>query len=239
MLVQADSISKDYPAGRGREVITVLNDITLQVGEGEFVSIVGPSGSGKSTLLYCLGGLERVSAGTVSLTGIDLTQLRAAAIAKLRRDQVGFIFQSCNLIPALDVRENVELQARLAGREVSKREIDAVLLDVGLEGLHEARPERLSGGQQQRVAVARALLSRPRILFADEPTGALDAVAGAGVMGLLRRVADGRRSVVVVTHDPEAAARTDRVLVLRGGQLHRELIRPSARQVFEAVERAA
>ncbi|WP_218003772.1 ABC transporter ATP-binding protein [Herbiconiux solani] len=217
----------------------ILHDVSIEVQEGEFVSVVGPSGSGKSTLLYCLAGLEPVSSGSVSLVGTDIASLSRSQIARLRRDQVGFVFQSYNLLPSLSVRENVEMQARLAGRRVPRGEIDASLQSVGLESFGNARPASLSGGQQQRTAIARALVARPRVLFADEPTGALDAVAGTEVIGLLRQTVTDERAVVMVTHDPEAAARTDRVLVMRDGRVHREMVRPSARDVFRAVEHAA
>ena len=239
MLVVAENVRKSYRGSGGRPSVEVLHDVSIEVRAGEFVSVVGPSGSGKSTLLYCLAGLEPVSGGSVRLVGTDIGSLNRSQIARLRRDQVGFVFQSYNLLPSLSVRENVEVQARLAGRRVPRAEIDASLQSVGLESFANARPASLSGGQQQRTAIARALVARPRVLFADEPTGALDAVAGSEVIRLLRQTVTDERAVVMVTHDPEAAARTDRVLVIRDGRVHREMVRPSARDVFRAVERAA
>ena len=239
MLVVAENLRKSYRAANGRSEVEVLHGVSIEVRAGEFVSVVGPSGSGKSTLLYCLAGLEPATSGSVHLAGSDLATLSRSRIARLRRDQVGFVFQAYNLLPSLSVRENVEIQARLAGRRVARAEIDESLRSVGLESYGSARPGSLSGGQQQRTAIARALVARPRVLFADEPTGALDAVAGAEVIRLLRETVTSERAVVMVTHDPEAASTTDRVLVMRDGRVHRELERPSARDVFRAVEHAA
>jgi len=239
MLVEATNVSKNYRSANGRSSVEVLHDVSLAVRAGEFVSIVGPSGSGKSTLLYCLAGLEPVSRGSVRLTGNDLATLNRAGIARLRRSSVGFVFQAYNLLPSLTVRENVEIQARLAGRRVQRKEVDTSLRSVGLEHLGDARPGSLSGGQQQRTAIARALVAQPYVLFADEPTGALDAVAGGEVIRLLRKTVTSDRAVVMVTHDAEAASKTDRVLVMRDGRIHRELLKPTAQGVFEAVEAAA
>lgn len=205
---------------------------------GEMVSIVGPSGSGKSTLLYCLSGLEPYDSGTVSLHGRDVGTLGRGALAALRRERVGFVFQDYNLIPSLSARENVALPARLARRHITRRDIDRALSDVGLADRARHRPSALSGGQQQRVAIARVLAMHPDIVFADEPTGSLDTSTGAAVLGLLRDAASGSRSVVLVTHDLEAAARADRVLVLRDGRIHRELTSPTPEQVFDAVSLA-
>ncbi|TQS45461.1 ABC transporter ATP-binding protein [Cryptosporangium phraense] len=228
-------MTKSFPAADGRDATPVLRGISLSIRPGEFVSIVGPSGSGKSTLLYCLSGLEPITSGEVVLAGTPVSSLRRTALARLRRDHVGFVFQSYNLIPSLSAWDNVALPGRLAGRRISDDEVDAALARVGLAERARHKPSALSGGQQQRVAVARVLAARPDIVFADEPTGALDTAAGEQVLGLLREAADGDRSVVLVTHDLQAAARGDRVLVLRDGVIHRELVKPSAEQVFEAV----
>ncbi len=238
LLLDARHITKAYPSGDGSPV-EVLHDVSLRVAAGEFVAIVGPSGSGKSTLLYCLAGLEPYTSGSVLLRGRQLDQLKPKALAALRRDEVGFVFQSFNLIPSLTVHQNVALPARLAHKPVSSAAVDEVLASVGLQGREGYRPGQLSGGQQQRVAIARVLAASPSLVFADEPTGALDTQAGAAVLELLRRVADGERSVVMVTHDLEAAARADRVLVLRDGMVHRELRHPSAEEVLEALTAAA
>jgi len=232
--VAAVDLVKDFGAGR-----PALAGVSLSVGAGEFVAVVGPSGSGKSTLLYCLSGLEVPTSGRVLVAGTDLASLRGTRAARFRREHIGFVFQSYNLLPALSVRENVGLPARLAGHPVSRTAVDDALEVVGLAGLGGAAPSTLSGGQQQRVAIARVLLAEPPVVFADEPTGALDAVSGDRVLAELRTLAGRGRTVVMVTHDLEAATRADRVLVLRDGALHAELVAPTARAVFDAVAAAA
>ncbi len=235
-LIEARDLTKTFPgATRRAERIAVLGGICLTVEAGEMVAIVGPSGSGKSTLLYCLSGLEAVSSGSVRLMNEELTQLRRADLARLRRDRIGFVFQSFNLIPSLSARENVALSGRLAERKIERSDVDLALAEVGLSDRARHLPGALSGGQQQRVAIARILATNPDIVFADEPTGSLDTVAGREVLNLLRKAADGTRSVVMVTHDLDAAAGADRVLVLRDGLIHRELLAPSAEEVFAAI----
>lgn len=225
--------------GRDGHVTEVLRDVSLTVGRGEMLAVVGPSGSGKSTLLTCLSGLETPLGGTVRIDGVDLASLSRGGLARFRRGRVGFVFQSYNLIPALTARENVRIPARLAGRRADRATVDDALAAVGLTDVADRRPSELSGGQQQRVAVARVLATRPDVVFADEPTGALDTVAGAAVLDLLRATAAGDRAVVLVTHDLEAAARADRALVLRDGAVLRELHQPTTRDLFEAVGVAA
>ncbi|WP_302847735.1 ABC transporter ATP-binding protein [Curtobacterium sp. MCBA15_008] len=217
----------------------VLRHVSLTVRRGEMVAVVGPSGSGKTTLLTCLSGLERPSGGTVEVDGISLATLSAQRLARFRRGRIGFVFQDYNLIPALSVRENIALPARVAHRPVSREEIDAALESVGLLQYRDKYPGTLSGGQQQRVAIARVLVSAPGLVFADEPTGALDTVSGSAVLDLLRSTATGDQSVVMVTHDLQAAARADRVLVLRDGVIHNELLAPEPEAVLAAVEAAA
>jgi putative ABC transport system ATP-binding protein len=180
-----------------------------------------------------------VTTGTVIVDGVDVTRAGRNRIAKLRRERVGFIFQNYNLIPSLTVADNVSLPSRLSGRSPSRDALTAVLEAVGIEAFADATPSMLSGGQQQRVAIARALLSEPRLIFADEPTGALDSVSARHVIELMQRTVGVGRSLLLVTHDAEAAARADRVLVLRDGLLHRELMTPTASQVFDAVAEAA
>ncbi|OZB86965.1 MAG: ABC transporter [Microbacterium sp. 14-71-5] len=194
--------------------------------------MVGPSGSGKSTLLYCLAGLEHADQGEVRVHGEALTRASASRLARLRRDRIGFVFQSYNLIPSLSVRENVALPARLARRAAP--DVEGALAAVGLAEHGAQRPGQLSGGQQQRVAVARVLAAQPAVLFADEPTGALDSSAGGIVLDLLRGYAREERSVVLVTHDLDAAARADRTIVLRDGRVVAELRRPSAARILAA-----
>jgi len=235
-LIRAESLHKSFPgAGRRQPRVPVLRGISLDVHPGEMVSIVGPSGSGKSTLLYCLSGLEPCDSGSVRLAGRELGTLGRGALAALRRRHVGFVFQSYNLIPSLTARENIALPARLARRGASRADIDRALAEVGLSDRGRHRPGQLSGGQQQRVAIARVLAMRPDIVFADEPTGSLDTTTGSEVLRLLRAAAGDGRSVVVVTHDLEAAALADRVLVLRDGLIHCELRHPDPEQVLEAI----
>ena len=237
-LLGARDIHKAFGGGRNEPRVPVLRGISLDVAAGEMVCIVGPSGSGKSTLLYCLAGLEPYDSGSVHLAGAELSTLSRGALAKLRRDRVGFVFQSFNLIPSLSARENIALPARLARRGITVSDIDRALDEVGLGDRGKHKPGQLSGGQQQRVAIARVLAMRPDIVFADEPTGSLDTATGADVLGLLRAAAAGDRSVVLVTHDLEAAALADRVLVLRDGSIHAELCRPSPERVLEAISAA-
>lgn len=238
-LIRAVNLHKTFPGAARRDPrVPVLRGISLEVRPGEMVGIVGPSGSGKSTLLHCLSGLEAYDSGGVVLAGRELGGLGRGALAALRRERVGFVFQSFSLIPSLTARENVALPARLARRRTSRADLDAALREVGLADRGGHRPGQLSGGQQQRVAIARVLALRPDIVFADEPTGSLDTATGADVLRLLRAAAGDGRSVVVVTHDLEAAALADRVLVLRDGLIHTELHRPAPEQVLEAITHA-
>lgn len=227
----ARGITKSFPLDGGARV-DVLRGIDLDVLPGEMVSIVGQSGSGKSTLMYCLAGLERPDAGAIAVGGERIDRASPARLARLRRDRIGFVFQSYNLIPSLTVQENVALPARLARR--SRPDTAAALAAVGLSGHERKRPGALSGGQQQRVAIARVLAAKPPIVFADEPTGALDSATGADVLNLLRSYAGGDRSVVLVTHDLDAAARADRTIVLRDGAIVEVLHRPSALEILAA-----
>ena len=215
----------------------VLKGVDLSVEVGEMVSIVGPSGSGKSTLLYCLSGLEAADEGSIEVMGRQVVHARRSVLAKIRSGHVGFVFQSYNLIPSLSVGDNVSLPARLAGRPMSARQTRAALESVGLAGRERDRPGDLSGGEQQRVAIARALVGGADVVFADEPTGALDSQNGRVVLRMLRSIGDDpQRSVVMVTHDLEAASLADRVLVLRDGRVVRELGRSTAAQILEAME---
>ena len=237
--VVARKIRKSFATGRrGRRRVTeVLKGVDLSVEAGEMVSIVGPSGSGKSTLLYCLSGLEAADEGSIEVMGRQVVHARRSVLAKIRSGHVGFVFQSYNLIPSLSVGDNVSLPARLAGRPMSARQTRAALESVGLAGRERDRPGELSGGEQQRVAIARALAGGADVVFADEPTGALDSQNGREVLRMLRSIGDDpQRSVVMVTHDLEAASLADRVLVLRDGRVVRELGRSTAAQILEAME---
>ena len=238
-LIHAENLQKTFPSTVPKSPrVPVLRGISLTVRAGEMLSVVGPSGSGKSTLLSCLSGLERYDSGSVRLAGRDLGSLGHGALAAVRRIHVGFVFQSYNLIPSLTARENVALPARLARRPADRADVDRALRDVGLADRGGHRPGQLSGGQQQRVAVARVLAMRPDVVFADEPTGSLDTATGSDVLRLLRAAAAGDRAVVMVTHDLEAAALADRVLVLRDGLIHTELRHPAPEQVLAAITHA-
>ena len=237
--VVAQGVKKSFVAGRGgkKRTTEVLRGVSLSVEAGEMVSIVGPSGSGKSTLLYCLSGLEEADSGSIEVMGRQVVEASRAALSKTRREHVGFIFQSYNLVPSLNAGDNVSLPARLAGRPMTAKQTCAALADVGLSGREKSRPADMSGGEQQRVAIARALASQADVVFADEPTGALDSKNGRDVLGMLRGIADeGRRSVVMVTHDLEAASLADRVLVLKDGLVVRELGRSTPAEILEALE---
>lgn len=238
LLIDAVNVVKSFGGNKSTPVTPVLRGVSVQVSPGELVAIVGPSGSGKSTLLYCLSGLEACTSGTVELFGLPIEAMSGSELATVRQKSVGFVFQAYNLIPSLSARENVALPARLARDKEALSRVDAALSAVGLSDRGKHYPAQLSGGQQQRVAIARVLAMTPNLVFADEPTGALDSQSGAAVLGLLRDIASGDSSVVLVTHDLEAAARADRVLVLRDGIIHEELHHPDPTAILESVERA-
>jgi len=236
VLLNAHAVTKTYPIDHGQSV-PVLRGIDLHVHRGEMVSIVGPSGSGKSTLLYCLAGLEKTDSGTISFDGERTDTASHAQLARLRRGRMGFVFQSYNLIPSLSVRENVALPARLTRRKAP--DPSGALAAVGLAEHAGKRPGALSGGQQQRVAIARVLAAEPELVFADEPTGALDTTTGEQVLDLLRGYAISERSVVLATHDLEAAARADRTIVLRDGIAVAELVRATAAEILAVLHESA
>ncbi len=214
--VVLDRVTKTYRSKAGR--VPALRDVTYAFPRGSFTAVMGPSGSGKSTLLQCAAGLDKPTSGRVLLADTDLSRLDAVRLTKLRRARMGFVFQAYNLLPALNARDNVALPLRLAGTKPQRAEIRDILGRVGLDGLERRRPAELSGGQQQRVAVARALISQPEVLFADEPTGALDTTTSRQIMGLLRHASESAgQTVVMVTHDPSAAAYADVVVFLEDG----------------------
>lgn len=226
----ADEITKSYPVGRSS--VGILHGVSLTVSYGEMVAVMGPSGSGKSTLLYCLAGLEAPTSGQVVLGGRPLADLSKADLARMRRSEVGFVFQSYNLIPTLTAFENVALPYRLRRERPPQDLIERTLAKVGLTERAKARPPSMSGGEQQRVALARVLAQQPRIVFADEPTGALDTRSGTVVLSELRQIAHNpQQCVLVVTHDPSVAAQCDRVLFMQDGLLERELRPTSVEQV--------
>ncbi len=220
--------------GRGQASVSALDGIDLEIGAGQFTAIMGPSGSGKSTLMHCLAGLDSVSEGRARIGDVDITRLKEKQLTRLRRDRIGFVFQAFNLIPTLTARENVLLPLAIAGRKPEQGWFDHVIDTVGLRDRLEHHPSELSGGQQQRVACARALVSKPEIVFADEPTGNLDSTSGAEVLNFLRRSVDEfEQTIVMVTHDAVAASHTDRVLFLADGQIVDELWEPDRESVLE------
>ena len=229
-------LSKVY--GQGETQVVALDDVSLDFAAGEFTSIMGPSGSGKSTLLHCTAALDFATSGQVFLGDVELGGLKDKALTQLRRDRIGFIFQSLNLVPTLSAKENILLPLAIAGRKPDQEWYDAVIDTVGLRDRLDHRPKELSGGQQQRVACARALLSRPQVIFADEPTGNLDSMAGLEVLKFLRRSVDEfGQTIVMVTHDPVAASHTDRVVFLADGRVVDELRQPTSDLVLERMKR--
>jgi putative ABC transport system ATP-binding protein len=226
--VLIESMTKTY--GIGSSTITAIDNVSLSFPVGSFTAVMGPSGSGKSTLLQCAAaGLDRPDSGRVSIGGIELSGLGETALTRLRRDRVGFVFQSFNLMPSLTAAQNVELPLRLAGRKADPKAVQAALATVGLADRARHRPSELSGGQQQRVAIARALVTSPQVLFADEPTGALDTSTSRDVLELLSGlVTEQEQTVIMVTHDPMAAAYADRVIFLADGRIADTLECPTA-----------
>lgn len=234
--VQLTDVSKVY--GRGAASVTALDKVSIALARGSFTAVMGPSGSGKSTFLHCAAGLDRPTTGTVRLGDTDLSRLKEVALTALRRERVGFVFQAYNLLPALTVEQNITLPLRLAGRHVEPGWLRQVVTQVGLADRLAHLPSELSGGQQQRVAIARALVTRPEVMFADEPTGALDTRTGRQVLTLLRGVVDHfGQTVLMVTHDPVAASFADRVVFLADGRLADALERPNPAAVAERMTR--
>ena len=235
-MLLAKDLSKVY--GSGQNAVQALDSVTVGFGEREFAAIMGPSGSGKSTLMHCLAGLDTVTSGRIWIGETEVTGLKDKQLTRLRRDSVGFIFQAFNLLPTLNALENITLPMDIAGRKPDRAWLDSVVETVGLADRLKHRPGQLSGGQQQRVAVARALASRPEIIFGDEPTGNLDSRAGAEVLGFLRRSVDELgQTIVMVTHDPVAAGYADRALFLADGALVDEMTDPTADAVLDRMRR--
>ncbi|MFI1282251.1 ABC transporter ATP-binding protein [Streptomyces sp. NPDC020858] len=224
--------------GRGDNRVSALNGVSIDFHRHAFTAVMGPSGSGKSTLLQCAAGLDEPTSGSVRLAGRELAGLSETELTLLRREQIGFIFQSFNLLPALTAEQNVCLPLQLAGRKPDKAQVRAVLEQVGLKDRRNHRPGEMSGGQQQRVAIARALVSRPAVIFADEPTGALDTKTAASILNLMRdAVRSGGQTIVMVTHDPVAASYADRVVFLADGRFAGEIHRPTVTVVAEHLAR--
>jgi putative ABC transport system ATP-binding protein len=230
--VQLDQVSKVY--GSGKAAVRALDDVSTGIDWGTFTAIMGPSGSGKSTFLHCAAGLDRPTSGRVWLGDTELSKLKEDELTAIRRERIGFVFQAYNLLGSLTVEQNITLPRKLANRPVDPGLVRDVVKAVELDGLLNRRPSQLSGGQQQRVTIARALITKPDAVFADEPTGALDSRISKQVLGLLRQVVDSMgQSVVMVTHDPVAASYADSVMFLADGRFADELRKPSPAQIAE------
>jgi putative ABC transport system ATP-binding protein len=235
VVARAIELTKVY--GQSEAQVRALDGVSVDFARGRMTAIMGPSGSGKSTLMHCMAALDRATSGTIVIDGVDIGSLNDRALTRLRRDRLGFVFQAYNLVPTLSARENITLPLDIAGRPVDQAWFDTVIDTVGLRDRLGHRPTQLSGGQQQRVACARALVSRPAIVFADEPTGNLDSRASAEILGFLRRSVDEHgQSIVMVTHDPAAASYADRVLFLADGRIVDEMNAPTAESVLDRMK---
>ena len=224
--------------GKGQAEVRALDGVTVAFETGRFTAIMGPSGSGKSTLLHCIAGLDSLTSGAAYIAEADLSTLDDRDLTVLRRDRVGFIFQAYNLVPTLNARENIVLPLMLAGRKGDQAWVANVVETMGIADRLTHRPSEMSGGQQQRVAVARALVTKPAIIFADEPTGNLDSKAGAEVLTFMRRAVDVMgQTIVMVTHDPTAASYADRIVFLADGRIVDEMLEPTAEKVLERMKK--
>ncbi|MDR1293674.1 MAG: ABC transporter ATP-binding protein [Bifidobacteriaceae bacterium] len=233
--LSARELTKIY--GRGQAQVRALDGVDVDFGQGRFTAIMGPSGSGKSTLLYLLAGLEGATSGTVHLGATEVTSLTDTGLTKLRRDRIGFVFQAFNLLPMFNAKDNILLPVSLAGAKLDRAWFDQVVDTLGLGDRLTHRPSELSGGQQQRVAVARALITRPDVILADEPTGNLDTRSGIEVLAFLRRsVRELGQTVVMVTHDPAAAAYAQRVVLLADGRVAGDIVNPTPEAVMSGLE---
>ena len=232
--VAARAVNATKVYGKGDVEVRALDEVTVDFATSRFSAIMGPSGSGKSTLMHALAGLDPLTSGSVWIGDVELNKLREKKLTELRRDSVGFIFQAFNLVPTLTAAENIELPMRLAGRKPDRGWLDHVITTARLQNRLTHRPSELSGGQQQRVAVARALASKPHIIFADEPTGNVDSRTGAEILSFMRHaVRELGQTIVMVTHDPVAAAYADRAVFLADGRIVDELNDPTADSVFD------
>jgi len=236
LAARAEDATKVY--GSGESAVRALDAVSVGFEKSRFTAIMGPSGSGKSTLMHCVAGLDRLTSGRVLIGEVDLSTLKEKELTRLRRDRIGFVFQAYNLVPTLNALENITLPLALAGRKPDQAWLDDIVSTVGLADRLTHRPSELSGGQQQRVAVARALVSRPEIIFADEPTGNLDSRASAEILEFMRNaVRDLGQTIVMVTHEPAAAAYADRVVFLADGRIVDEMAEPSAERVLDRLKR--
>jgi putative ABC transport system ATP-binding protein len=236
-VVAARAVAATKVYGRGSTTVTALDDVTVQLPAGHFTAVMGPSGSGKSTLMHCLAGLDSLTRGQVFVGDVDLGTLSEKELTRLRRDRIGFVFQAFNLVPTLTALENITLPSLLAGRQPDREWVDGVIATTGLADRVGHRPSELSGGQQQRVAVARALASRPEIVFADEPTGNLDSRTSAEILDFMRRaVRELGQTIVMVTHDPVAASYADDVLFLADGRIVGLMTDPTPERVLDRIK---
>jgi putative ABC transport system ATP-binding protein len=236
MAARAVEVTKVH--GRGAAEVRALDRVSVELPAGQYTAIMGPSGSGKSTLMHCLAGLDRITSGQIFIGDVELNKLNEKQLTLLRRDKVGFVFQAFNLLPTLTAAENVELPLAIAGRKPDRGWVDTVIDAVGLRERLAHKPAELSGGQQQRVAAARALASKPAIVFADEPTGNLDSASGTELLGFMRRSVDEYgQTIVMVTHDPNAASFADHVLFLADGRIVDEMANPTAEKVLDLMKK--
>jgi putative ABC transport system ATP-binding protein len=236
LAARAIQVTKIY--GQGQTEVRALDNLSVDIPAGRYTAIMGPSGSGKSTLMHCLAGLDTITSGRILIGDVELNTLSEKQLTLLRRDKVGFVFQAFNLLPTLTAAENVELPLAIAGRKPDRSWVDRVIDAVGLRERLAHKPAELSGGQQQRVAAARALASKPAIVFADEPTGNLDSASGAELLGFMRRSVDEYgQTIVMVTHDPNAAAYADHVLFLVDGRIVDEMANPTAEKVLDLMKK--
>jgi putative ABC transport system ATP-binding protein len=232
---RAVALKKVY--GEGDAQVVALRDVEVEFAPGRFTAIMGPSGSGKSTLLHCMAGLDRPTAGQVFIGDVELTRLSEKELTLLRRDKIGFVFQAYNLVPTLTAAENITLPLDIAGQDPDRAWYDQVVDAVGMRSRLDHRPSELSGGQQQRTAAARALVTRPDIVYADEPTGNLDSTSGAELLAFLRQAVDQHhQTIVMVTHDPSAASYADRVVFLADGRIVDEMFEPTTERVLDRLK---
>jgi len=235
--IAASTTSATKVYGSGDDAVYALRDVSVDFYEGQFTAIMGPSGSGKSTLMHCIAGLDELSSGSAIIDGTDLSTLKDKDLTELRREKIGFVFQSFNLVPTLTANENIRLPLMLGNNKGDEAWIQKVIDTVHLQDRLTHRPSELSGGQQQRVAVARALASQPRIIFADEPTGNLDSITGAEILTFMRKAVDDLgQTIVMVTHDPVAAAYADRIIFLADGHIVNEMTEPTADRVLDLMK---
>ena len=235
--IAASTTSATKVYGSGDDAVYALRDVTVDFYEGQFTAIMGPSGSGKSTLMHCIAGLDELTKGSAIIDGTNLSTLKDKELTELRREKIGFVFQSFNLVPTLTANENIRLPLMLGNNKGDEAWIQKVIDTVHLQDRLTHRPSELSGGQQQRVAVARALASQPRIIFADEPTGNLDSITGAEILTFMRKAVDDlRQTIVMVTHDPVAAAYADRIIFLADGHIVNEMTEPTADRVLDLMK---